>query len=129
MRAVAPRSCFSSSRSAESATGAVNIVYNSSFARDDFVAVVLTLTHRYNAVRGHRTGSNSSGVEEGLRQKQTQTASKKYEQKKGPRTEIAEQQALNKTNNEKQTKKREKKKLFTTSSASPHPSHEDDGVT
>ena len=26
------------------------------------VVVVLTLTHRYNAVRGHRTGSNNSGA-------------------------------------------------------------------
>ena len=25
------------------------------------VVIVLTLTHRYNAVRGHRTGSNNSG--------------------------------------------------------------------
>ena len=25
--------------------------------------VALTLTHRYNAVRGHRTGSNNSGAE------------------------------------------------------------------
>ena len=28
--------------------------------------VVLTLTHRYNAVRGRRTGSNNSGVEDFL---------------------------------------------------------------
>ena len=28
------------------------------------VVVVLTLIHRYNAVRGHRTGSNSSGAED-----------------------------------------------------------------
>ena len=34
------------------------------------VAVVLTLTHCYkNAVRGHRTGSNSSGAEDYLRRK------------------------------------------------------------
>ena len=33
------------------------------------VVVVLTLTHRYNAVRGHRTGSNKSGAEEYLRGK------------------------------------------------------------
>ena len=26
--------------------------------------VVLTLTHRYNAVRGHMTGSNNSGGED-----------------------------------------------------------------
>ena len=26
------------------------------------VVVVLTLTHRYNAVRGHRTGSNNSAL-------------------------------------------------------------------
>ena len=26
------------------------------------VVVVLTLTHGYNAVRGHRTGSNNSGA-------------------------------------------------------------------
>ena len=30
---------------------------------------VLTLTHRYNAVRGHRTGSNNSGAENYLRRK------------------------------------------------------------
>ena len=28
------------------------------------VVVFLTLTHRYNAVRGHRTGSNNSGAED-----------------------------------------------------------------
>ena len=28
------------------------------------VVVVLTLTRRYNAVRGHRTGSNNCGVPE-----------------------------------------------------------------
>ena len=34
------------------------------------VAVVLTLTHHgYNAVRGHRTGSNNSGAEDDLRRK------------------------------------------------------------
>ena len=33
------------------------------------VVVVLTLTHRYNAVRGHRTGSNNSGAEDYLRRK------------------------------------------------------------
>ena len=31
------------------------------------VAVVLTLTCRYNVVRGHRTGSNYSGVEDYVR--------------------------------------------------------------
>ena len=31
--------------------------------------VVLTLTHRCNAVRGHRTGSNNSGAEAYLRRK------------------------------------------------------------
>ena len=30
---------------------------------DYYVVVVLTLAHRYNAVRGHRTGSNNSGAE------------------------------------------------------------------
>ena len=30
------------------------------------VVVVLTLTHRYNAVRGHRAGPNNSGVEDYL---------------------------------------------------------------
>ena len=30
---------------------------------------VLTLAHRYNAVRGHRTGSNNSGAENYLRRK------------------------------------------------------------
>ena len=29
-------------------------------AASDYVVVVLTVTHGYNAVRGHRTGSNSS---------------------------------------------------------------------
>ena len=33
------------------------------------VVVVLTLTHRYNAVRGNRTGSSNSGVEDYLRRK------------------------------------------------------------
>ena len=28
------------------------------------VVVVLTLTHRYNAFRGHRTGSNNSGADD-----------------------------------------------------------------
>ena len=32
-------------------------------------SVVLTLTHGYNAVRGHRTGSNNSGAEDDLRRK------------------------------------------------------------
>ena len=34
------------------------------------VVVVFTLTHRYNAVRGHRTGSNNSGAEDYLGGKQ-----------------------------------------------------------
>ena len=35
---------------------------------DTVVVVVLTLlTHRYEAVRGHRTGSNNSGAEDYLR--------------------------------------------------------------
>ena len=33
------------------------------------VVVVLALIHRYNAVRGHRTGSNNSGAEDDLRRK------------------------------------------------------------
>ena len=33
------------------------------------VVVVLTLTHGYNAVRGHRTGSNNSGAEDYPRRK------------------------------------------------------------
>ena len=37
------------------------------------VVVVLTLTRRYNAVRGHRTGSNNSGVEDYLTRKQIKT--------------------------------------------------------
>ena len=36
-----------------------------------FIFVVLILTHRYNAVRGHRTGSNNSGVESYLRRRTT----------------------------------------------------------
>ena len=31
--------------------------------------VVLTLTHRYNAIRGHRTGSNNSRAEDYLKMK------------------------------------------------------------
>ena len=31
--------------------------------------VILTLTHRYNAVRGHRKGSNNSGAKDYLRRK------------------------------------------------------------
>ena len=34
--------------------------------------VVPTLTHRYNAVRGHRSGSNNSGAEDYLRRKTSQ---------------------------------------------------------
>ena len=33
------------------------------------VVVVFTLTHGYNAVRRHRTGSNNSGAEDYLRRK------------------------------------------------------------
>ena len=33
------------------------------------VVLVLALTHGYNAVRGHRTGSNNSGAEDYLRRK------------------------------------------------------------
>ena len=33
--------------------------------------VVLTLTHRYNVVRGHRTGSNNSGAEDYFRRRKT----------------------------------------------------------
>ena len=33
------------------------------------VVVVLTLTHRYNAVRGHRARSNNSGAADYLRRK------------------------------------------------------------
>ena len=36
------------------------------------VVVVLTLTHGYNAVRGHRTGSNNSGGAEDLPQEDKQ---------------------------------------------------------
>ena len=32
-----------------------------------YIMIVLTLSHRYNAVRGHRTGSNNSGAEDYLR--------------------------------------------------------------
>ena len=35
--------------------------------------VVLTLTHRYNAVRGHRTGSNNSGAEDYLKREENKT--------------------------------------------------------
>ena len=34
-----------------------------------YVVVVLTLTHGYNAVRGHKTGSNNSGAKNYLRRK------------------------------------------------------------
>ena len=34
--------------------------------------VVLTLTHQYDAVRGHRTGSNNSGAEDYLKKKNEQ---------------------------------------------------------
>ena len=41
---------------------------------DTVVVVVLTLlTHRYEAVRGHRTGSNNSGAEDYLRRKTHKT--------------------------------------------------------
>ena len=35
------------------------------------VVVVLRLRHRYNAVRGHRTGSSNSGAEDYLRRNST----------------------------------------------------------
>ena len=38
-------------------------------AASDYVVVVLTVTHGYNAGRGHRTGSNNSGAEDYLRRK------------------------------------------------------------
>ena len=37
--------------------------------RKQLLVVVLTLTHRHNEVRGHRTGSNNSGAEDYLRRK------------------------------------------------------------
>ena len=37
------------------------------------VVVVLTLSHRYNAVRGLRTGSGNSGAEDDLRRKKNKT--------------------------------------------------------
>ena len=37
------------------------------------VVVVLTLTHGYNAARGHRKGSNKSGAEDYLRRKTSKT--------------------------------------------------------
>ena len=39
----------------------------------DVHTVVLTLTHGYNAVRGHRTGSNNSGAEDYPRRRKTIT--------------------------------------------------------
>ena len=47
-------------------------------ARGYNVVVVLTLTHRHNAVRGSRTGSNNSRVEDHLRRKHK---TRKYTQK------------------------------------------------
>ena len=38
-------------------------------AASDYVVVVLTVTHGYNAVRGHRTGFSNSGAENYLRGK------------------------------------------------------------
>ena len=43
------------------------------YSTPNVVVVVLTLTHRHNAVRGHRTGSNNSGVEDYLRRKNHKT--------------------------------------------------------
>ena len=36
---------------------------------EPYVTAGLTLPHRYNAVRGNRTGSNNSGAEDYLRRK------------------------------------------------------------
>ena len=36
------------------------------------IVVVLTLTHRYNAVRGHKAGSNNSGAEDYSKQIKTE---------------------------------------------------------
>ena len=54
------------SRGAKSARSTNNYAY---YVYNTAVVVVLTLTHRYNAVRGHRTGSNNSGAEDYLRRK------------------------------------------------------------
>ena len=51
------------------AGGGVTAVAVSWVMRVVVVVVVLALIHRYNAVRGHRTGSNNSGAEDDLRRK------------------------------------------------------------
>ena len=51
-------------------------------ARPIYVAViVLTSTHRHYAVRGHRTGSNTSGVEDYLRRGTNTTEDKTHNKK------------------------------------------------
>ena len=37
------------------------------YSKSSVVVVVLRLTHRYNGVRGHMTGSNNSGSEQFLK--------------------------------------------------------------
>ena len=39
------------------------------YSKSSVVVVVLRLTHRYNGVRGHMTGSNNSGSEQFLKKK------------------------------------------------------------
>ena len=48
--------------------GSVSIYseYTCRHLHEGLFVIVLTLTHGYNAVRGHRTGSNNSGAEEYL---------------------------------------------------------------
>ena len=46
-----------------------NALFFSRCYSSNWFIVVLTLTHRYNAVRGLRTGSNNSGVQDYLRRK------------------------------------------------------------
>ena len=43
--------------------------YKHAYINSEIVVDVITLTHRYNAVLGHRTGSNNSGAEYYLRRK------------------------------------------------------------
>ena len=54
------------------------------------VVVVLTLIHRCNALRGHRTGSNYSGMEDYLRRKanKQKVMHSKTETNRTPQTKI-----------------------------------------
>ena len=70
------------------------------------VVIVLTLTHRYNAVLGHKTGSNNSGAEDYLSgRKQIRLRSKKQKiVRAGPVKSPPDAHTITETNRTPQTK-------------------------